>query len=44
MKNMLKIISFFIFFGLLLAACRGSETPSLGVANQTTLVFIYTDG
>lgn len=44
MKHILKLVPIFVFFGLLLAACRGNETSSLAVANQITLVFIYTDG
>lgn len=44
MKNHPTLIFLLVIAGLLLAACRGSETPSLAVANQTTLAFIYTDG
>lgn len=44
MKNQPILILLLIISGLLLTACQGSEPPSLAVANQTTLVFIYTDG
>lgn len=38
-----KILLFLLTLILLLPACGGT-TPTLGVAGQPTLVFIYTDG
>lgn len=44
MKNHFKLFLFFIVVSLLAAACSANKTPSLAVAEKTTLVFVYTDG
>lgn len=38
-----KLFFFLLILSLLLSGCSGA-TPTLGVAGQPTLVFIYTDG
>jgi hypothetical protein len=38
-----RLFLFTALAGLLLPAC-GGESPTLGVADMPTLVFIYTDG
>jgi hypothetical protein len=35
---------FFALITLVLPACSSGANPTLGVAGQPTLVFIYTDG
>jgi len=44
MRTLLTRIALVITFGLLLAACGEGSAPILPVNNQTTLVYIYTDG
>jgi ABC-type glycerol-3-phosphate transport system substrate-binding protein len=44
MKAILKLVLLMTIFSLLLAACGGEATPLLAATDQTTLVFIYTDG
>jgi hypothetical protein len=44
MKIISKRFLLFAIFVLLLVACGSEASPSLAVADQPTLVFIYTDG
>jgi hypothetical protein len=39
-----KLFLLLALTALLLSACNGSATSTLGVAGMPTLVFIYTDG
>ncbi len=44
MKKVLGLFYLLAIFGLILTACGGNTLPPLAVANEPTLVFVYTDG
>jgi hypothetical protein len=43
MQKFLGLFYLLVMFGLLLTAC-GSSPPPLAVANEPTVVYVYTDG
>jgi hypothetical protein len=44
MTSIQSLLLFLALTALILPACGGSETPTLGIPGRPTLVFIYTDG